>query len=278
MKKFGEQEYENIAYINFESDTSLKGLFQSDYDTRRILLAMQIASGQPVEAGKTLMIWDEIQEAPGAITSLKYFSENAPEYHIVSAGSLLGVALNGSTSFPVGKVDFMDLHPLNFPEFLEALGDSSLVDLLNSRDWPLIRTFKNKFIERLRQYYFIGGMPEAVQAFSLRTDFNEVRKIQQNILVAYEQDFSKHAPHEIVPRIRMLWHSIPAQLAKENKKFTYGLIKRGARAKEFEIAMAWLQDCGLIHRVHNVSKPAMPLKACLKLLSQLFTWFMIEMD
>lgn len=261
MKKFGEQEYENIAYINFESDTSLKGLFQSDYDTRRILLAMQIASGQPVEAGKTLMIWDEIQEAPGAITSLKYFSENAPEYHIVSAGSLLGVALNGSTSFPVGKVDFMDLHPLNFPEFLEALGDSSLVDLLNSRDWPLIRTFKNKFIERLRQYYFIGGMPEAVQAFSLRTDFNEVRKIQQNILVAYEQDFSKHAPHEIVPRIRMLWHSIPAQLAKENKKFTYGLIKRGARAKDFEIAMAWLQDCGLIHRVHNVSKPAMPLKA-----------------
>ena len=137
MKKFGEQEYENIAYINFESDTSLKGLFQSDYDTRRILLAMQIASGQPVEAGKTLMIWDEIQEAPGAITSLKYFSENAPEYHIVSAGSLLGVALNGSTSFPVGKVDFMDLHPLNFPEFLEALGYSSLVDLLNSRDWPL---------------------------------------------------------------------------------------------------------------------------------------------
>jgi predicted AAA+ superfamily ATPase len=174
----------------------------------------------------------------------------------------LGVALSGgSSSFPVGKVDFMALHPLSFYEFLDALGESSLLDLLNTCDWPLITTFKNKVIERLKQYYVIGGMPEAVLAFSQRTDFDEVRQIQRNILLAYEQDFSKHATGEVVPRIRMLWNSIPAQLAKENKKFIYGLIKHGARAKDFEIALAWLQDCGLIHKVYNISKPAIPLKA-----------------
>jgi predicted AAA+ superfamily ATPase len=261
LKAFGKQEYENCAYINFETNAAIKGLFQTDYDVRRILMGIQIESGEPVHAGKTLIIFDEIQEAPGAITSLKYFQENAPEYHIVAAGSLLGVALSASSSFPVGKVDFMDLHPLSYAEFLEAMGDSKLLDVLNNRDWPFITSFKNKFIERLKHYYFVGGMPEAVLAFSQRTDFNEVRQIQKNILLAYEQDFSKHAPIEIVPRIRMLWNSIPSQLAKENKKFIYGLIKQGARAKDFEIAMAWLLDCGLIHKVHNVSKPAIPLKA-----------------
>jgi predicted AAA+ superfamily ATPase len=262
LKTFGQQEYENCAYINFESNAALKTLFTADYDLKRILTAIQIETGQRVEKEKTLIILDEIQEAPGALTSLKYFQENAPEYHIAAAGSLLGVALSGgSSSFPVGKVDFMDLHPLSFYEFLDALGESSLLDLLKASDWPLITTFKNKLIERLKQYYVVGGMPEAVLAFSQRTDFIEVRQLQQNILLAYEQDFSKHAPIEVVPRIRMLWNSIPAQLAKENKKFIYGLIKHGARAKDFEIALAWLQDCGLIHKVYNISKPAIPLKA-----------------
>lgn len=261
LKTFGKQEYKNCAYLNFEGNTAIKELFQADFDIQRILTAIQIESGQTVEAGKTLIIFDEIQEAKGALTSLKYFYENAPEHHIVAAGSLLGVALSGSSSFPVGKVDFMDMHPLSFSEFLQALGDSALLDVLKKRDWPLVTSFKSKFIERLKHYYFVGGMPEAVSAFSQHTDFTEVRKIQKNILLAYEQDFSKHAPRETVPRIRMLWNSIPAQLGKENKKFTYGLIKQGARAKDFEMAMAWLLDCGLIHKVHNVSKPAIPLKA-----------------
>ena len=261
LKTFGKLEYENCAYINFEGNTAIKELFQADFDIQRILMAIQIESGEVVKAGKTLIIFDEIQEAKGAITSLKYFYENAPEHHIVAAGSLLGVALSGSSSFPVGKVDFMDMHPLSFSEFLLALGDSALLDLLKKKDWPLVTSFKNKFIERLKHYYFVGGMPEAVSAFAQHTDFAEVRKIQKNILLAYEQDFSKHAPRETVPRIRMVWNSIPAQLGKENKKFTYGVIKQGARAKDFEMAMAWLLDCGLIHKVHNVSKPAIPLKA-----------------
>jgi uncharacterized protein len=261
LKAFGKQEYENCAYVNFESNAALRTLFASDYDLKRILTAIEIESGQRIEIRKTLIILDEIQAAPGALTSLKYFQENLPEYHIAAAGSLLGVALSGSTSFPVGKVDFMDLHPLSFYEFLEALGEISLLDLLISQDWALINTFKNKYIERLKQYYVVGGMPEAVLAFSKRTDFNEVRQIQKNILLAYEQDFSKHAPIEVVPRIRMIWNSIPSQLSKENKKFIYGLIKHGARSKDFEIALAWLSDCGLIHKVHNVSKPAIPLKA-----------------
>lgn len=265
LKAFGAQEYENCAYINFESNATLKGLFQADFDINRIIKAIQIESGQPVSPGKTLIILDEIQESPGGLTSLKYFQENAPEYHVVSAGSLLGVALSGSSSFPVGKVDFLDMHPLSFLEFMEALGESPLLELLKNLDWPLITTFKNRFTERLKQYYFVGGMPEAVQAFSERADYNEVRQIQKNILSAYEQDFSKHAPHEVVPRIRMLWNSIPAQLAKENRKFIYGLIKHGARARDFELAMAWLVDSGLIHKVHNVSKPAIPLKAYVNL-------------
>lgn len=261
LKAFGQQEYEHCAYINFEGNTALKGLFQTDFDIKRILTAIQIETGQAVVAGKTLIVFDEIQEAKGALTSLKYFYENAPGHHIVSAGSLLGVALEGSSSFPVGKVDFMDLHPLSFSEFLTALGDSALLEVLQNRDWPFVTSFKHKFIERLKQYYFVGGMPEAVSVFSKRADFNEVRQVQKNILLGYEQDFSNHAPIDIVPRIRMLWNTLPAQLGKENKKFKYGLIKQGARAKDFEIAISWLLDCGLIHKVHNVSKPAIPLKA-----------------
>jgi len=208
-----------------------------------------------------LIIFDEIQEAEGAITSLKYFCENAPEYQIIAAGSMLGVVLHKQTSFPVGKIEFLDLYPLNFAEFLLALEQQSLLDLLKSQDWTLIKSFKEKYIHLLRQYYYIGGMPEAVLSYKTQNDFNEVRAIQKRILSAYEQDFSKHAPGEIVPRIRMLWNSIPAQLAKENKKFIYGAVKPGSRAKDYELALSWLTDCGLAYKVCRVSKPGIPLKA-----------------
>jgi len=261
MKAFGEKEYEQTAYINFESNKLLKGIFEQDFDIKRIITALQIETGLTIKSDNTLIIFDEIQEAPGALTSLKYFFENAPEYHILSAGSLLGVALNRQTSFPVGKVDFLDLYPLNYIEFIIAKGEQQLADLLTSGDWNLIKLYKNRYIELLRQYYFVGGMPEAVVAFTKNEDFLEVRTIQNSILDAYEQDFSKHAPHQIVPRIRMLWNSIPAQLAKENKKFLYGLVKEGSRAKEYELAMSWLIDCGLVHKVYRATKPALPLKA-----------------
>lgn len=261
MKQFGEREYTATAYINFESSKTLQNLFADDFDTKRIITAIQIETGVQINPENTLIIFDEIQECEGAITSLKYFFENAPQYHILAAGSLLGVALHQHTSFPVGKVDFLDLHPLSFGEFLLALDKKPLYDLLLSRDWTLITSFKTKLIELLRQYYYIGGMPEAVYSFANENDFKKVRDIQTRILSAYEQDFSKHAPHEIVPRIRMIWQSIPSQLAKENKKFIYGVLKQGARAKEFEMAMAWLIDSGLIYKVNRASKPALPLIA-----------------
>ena len=242
MRELGRTEYKKVAYINFESNTSLKNLFTSNFDIQRIILALEIETKVTIEADNTLIIFDEIQEAPGALTSLKYFQENAPDYHVIAAGSLLGVALNQNSSFPVGKVEFLDLYPLTFVEFLEALNEQPLVDLLKKRDWPLITQFKSRYIERLKQYYYIGGMPEVVYAFSQHTNFEEVRTIQRNILIAYEQDFSKHAPIQIVPRIRMLWNSIPAQLAKENRKFIYGLVRQGARAKDYELAMSWLID------------------------------------
>jgi predicted AAA+ superfamily ATPase len=261
MKEFGKKEYQQCAYINFESSSTVRSLFADDFNISRIIAAIQIETGKTVEPHNTLIIFDEIQEVPGALTSLKYFYENAPEYHVISAGSLLGVALSAHTSFPVGKVEFMDLHPFDFTEFLEAVNEKSLADLLKTHDWPLVTSFKSRYIELLKQYYYIGGMPEAVLAYSQNADFKEARDIQKRILIAYEQDFSKHAPNEIVPRIRMLWNSIPAQLAKENRKFIYGIIRQGARAKDYELAMSWLIDCGLIHKVNNVTKPAIPLKA-----------------
>jgi predicted AAA+ superfamily ATPase len=261
MKELGRTEYKKVAYINFESNATLKNLFTGNFDIKQIILVLEIETKLTIEADNTLIIFDEIQEAPGALTSLKYFQENAPEYHVIAAGSLLGVALNRNTSFPVGKVDFLDLYPLTFVEFLEALHELPLVDLLKKQDWPSITHFKSRYIERLKQYYYIGGMPEVVYTFSQHTNFEEVRTIQRRILIAYEQDFSKHAPIQIVPRIRMLWNSIPAQLAKENRKFIYGLVRQGARAKDYELAMSWLTDCGLIHKVNNVTKPSIPLKA-----------------
>ena len=261
MKEFAKTEYENFAYINFEDNQQLKTLFLNDFDIPRILLAIQIATGIKPEPNKTLIIFDEIQEAERALTSLKYFRENAPEYHVVAAGSLLGIALHENTSFPVGKVEFLDLYPLSFTEFLEALGEHDLIDLIQKQQWEMINTFKTKYIELLKQYYYVGGMPEVVSNYVINQDFSEVRQIQQQILNSYEQDFSKHAPTDVVPRIRMVWNSVPAQLSKENRKFIYGLIKQGARAKEFELALAWLMDCSLIHKINRVSKPALPLKA-----------------
>ena len=261
MKEFGKREYLQTVYINFESSKHLKNIFSDDFNINRIITALQIETGITVNATNTLIIFDEIQEAEGAITSLKYFYENAPEYHVIAAGSLLGVALHQHTSFPVGKIEFLELYPLSFNEFLEALGQKELLSLLLSKNWALIKTFKQKLIQLLRQYYYVGGMPEAVSALCHNNDFNEVRNIQNNILQAYEQDFSKHAPIEIVPKIRMVWNSIPAQLAKENRKFMYGGIKKGARAKEYETAIAWLIDCGLVHKVNKVSKPSIPLNA-----------------
>ncbi|MCK4662489.1 MAG: ATP-binding protein [Bacteroidales bacterium] len=261
MKEFGRREYKQNIYIDFESSKHLKNIFDDDFNINRILTALQIETGIVFDAKNTLIIFDEIQEAADAITSLKYFYENAPEYHVIAAGSLLGVALHQQTSFPVGKVEFLDLYPLSFSEFLEAKGQKNLLSLLLNRNWDLIKTFKQKLIQLLRQYYYVGGMPEAVSALCNNNDFNEVREIQNRILQGYEQDFSKHAPIEIVPKIRMLWNSIPAQLAKENRKFIYGVIKKGARAKDYEIAIAWLINCGLIHKVSRASKPAMPLKA-----------------
>jgi predicted AAA+ superfamily ATPase len=236
-------------------------LFTDDFDIKRIILALQAESGLTINAENTLLIFDEIQEIPEALTSLKYFQEDAPEYYVISAGSLLGVALHSDTSFPVGKVIFMDLYPLSFPEFLEAIGETTLIELLQTGDWKLITTFKTRYIDRLRQYFYVGGMPEAVLKFSQNGNYKEVRDIHRQILNAYEHDFSKHTPKEIVPRIRMVWNSVPAQLAKENRKFIYGIIREGSRAKDYEIALSWLIDCGLVHKICRVSKPAIPLKA-----------------
>jgi len=261
MKEFGKKEYDQTIYLNFEQNKRLKSLFTDDFDIARVIVALQAESGLTIHAENTLLIFDEIQAVPEAITALKYFREDAPEYHLIAAGSLLGIALHANISFPVGKVAFMDLHPLTFSEFLDALGESRLLTMLDSGDWKLVTAYKSKFIERLRQYYFVGGMPEVVLKFTENHNFTEARDIQKQILSTYEQDFSKHAPKEIVPRIRMVWNSIPAQLAKENRKFIYGMIKAGSRAKEYELALAWLIDCNQVHKVNRITKPAIPLKA-----------------
>ena len=261
MREFGRTQYEQYAYINFDNNERMEHLFSGNLDISRIVTALQIESGVSIDADNTLLVFDEVQEVPNALTSLKYFCENAPQYHVIAAGSLLGVALHPGASFPVGKVDFMDLYPLDFLELMRALGEERLVDLLEDMDWEMITGFKGKYIDLLKQYYYIGGMPEAVKTFAETLDYRMVRQVQQRLLMAYEQDFSKHAPHETVPRIRMLWDSIPSQLAKENRKFIYGLIRQGARAREYELAMAWLTDCGLVHKVSRISKPGMPLRA-----------------
>jgi predicted AAA+ superfamily ATPase len=261
MKEFGENYYSKFAYINFDDNERMEKLFSGNLDIQRIIQGLKIETGVNIEKENTLIIFDEVQEIPNALTSLKYFFENEPEYHIVAAGSLLGVALHEGTSFPVGKVDFLDLCPLNFKEFLRAIKKEDILNLIQSKDFELISSFKEKIIDYLKQYYFIGGMPSVVKSFAENEDFEEVRKIQIRLLDSYEQDFSKHAPSNIVPRIRQLWNNIPTQLAKENKKFIYGLVREGARAREYELALSWLIDCGLIYKVNKINKPSIPLAA-----------------
>lgn len=261
MKAFGATAYEQVLYVNFDHNAQMKALFEGSMDVERLLMGLALYAGQKIEPASTLLIFDEVQEVPAALASLKYFNENAPEYDIVCAGSLLGVALHEGTSFPVGKVEFLDLYPMSFFEFLQAMGKEMYAQVLQQGDFAMAGTFKQDYELLLKQYYYVGGMPEAVQAFATRRDYNEVREIQQRILTAYEQDFSKHAPYEVVPRIRMLWQSVPGQLAKENKKFIYGQVREGARAKDYELALLWLADCGLVHQVHRVSAPRLPLAA-----------------
>ncbi len=261
MKEFGRQAYADTVYINFDANSRMAQLFASDLDTERLLMGLELYVGRKIDADNTLLIFDEVQEVPRALASLKYFYENAPNYHIICAGSLLGIALHEGTSFPVGKVDFLKLYPLSFKEFLMATGKEKFAELLDKQDFQMITNFKQTYIDALKYYYFVGGMPEVVQSFAEDKDFNEARDIQKRILLAYEQDFSKHAPNEIVPKIRMLWNSIPAQLAKENRKFLYGLVREGARAKEYETALMWLSDCGLVHKVNRVNTAGIPLKA-----------------
>lgn len=261
MKEFGKQEYADTVYINFDANSKIAELFASDLNTDRLIMGLELYAGKKIDPDNMLLIFDEVQEVPRALTSLKYFYENAPQYHIVCAGSLLGIALHEGTSFPVGKVDFLKLYPLSFKEFLIANGQERFSELLDKKDFDMITSFRQTYIDALKYYYFVGGMPEAVQSFIENKDFNEVRDIQKRILTAYEQDFSKHAPNEIVPKIRMLWNSIPSQLAKENKKFIYGLVREGARAKMYETALMWLTDCGLVHKVNRVNAAGIPLKA-----------------
>lgn len=261
MKEFGEKAYQDTIYINFDSNFRMSELFSEDLNVDRLIMGIELYAGKKIDPDHTLLIFDEVQEVPKALSSLKYFYENAPQYHIVCAGSLLGIALHGGTSFPVGKVDFLNLYPLSFKEFLMATTGERFAELLENQDYQMVNAFKQTFIDALKQYYFVGGMPEAVESFVEEKDFNEVREIQKRILSAYEQDFSKHAPIEIVPKIRMVWNSIPSQLAKENKKFIYGLVREGGRAKEYETAIMWLCDCGLIHKVSRVNAAGLPLKA-----------------
>lgn len=261
MKEFGRRYFRYTAYVNLDNNERMAEVFDKNFDIERILMAVNIETGVKIIPEETLIIFDEIQENPRAISSLKYFYEEAPEYAIIAAGSLLGVAIHKGVSFPVGKVDTVQLNPMSFREFLMAIGELGLVKLIDDKDYGLMSAFREKYIDWLKKYYYIGGMPEVVASFLEEKDFTEVRYLQKQIIEMYEADFSKHTTERELPRIRMVWNSIPMQLAKENKKFLFGKIKEGARAKDFEIAIEWLQDCGLITKVYKVSKAAMPLKA-----------------
>ena len=261
IQEFGRTSYTKIVYVNFEETPTLQDVFSIDFDIERVITVLQIQTQITITAEDTLIVFDEIQSAERGVTSLKYFCEKAPQYHVIAAGSLLGMGLHSQISFPVGKVDFLDLRPLSFYEFLLSLNESALVDALKSKNWSVISIFTGKLKEYLRYYFYVGGMPEVVDAFVQTRDWQLVRRIQNRILNSYEGDFSKHAPNETVPRIRMVWQSIPSQLAKENKKFVYGVLREGARAKDFELAIQWLVDCGLLLKSHRVSKPGIPLAA-----------------
>jgi predicted AAA+ superfamily ATPase len=261
MQEFGKTQYKKVAYVSFDNNPRLDILFQKDLNVKRLIDGLNIEVGFNITPKDTLIIFDEIQENPLALTSLKYFCENAPEYDIVAAGSLLGVAHHKGTGFPVGKVEYLNLYPLSFKEFLLAMNENQILEIIDKNDFEMQKVFKERIIDLLRRYCYVGGMPKAVLSFAQQQDYNLVRKIQKNILSDYEGDFSKHIPPEQVERTRLLWNAIPSQLIKENKKCVYGKIKQGARAKDFEIALNWLIDSGLVHKVTRVTEPNMPLKA-----------------
>jgi predicted AAA+ superfamily ATPase len=261
IQEFGKTEFEKTVYVNFEDTVELQNMFMQDFNIRRIIAVLEAFSGIQIAPEDTLIVFDEIQSAKKGVTSLKYFCENAPEYHVIASDSLLGMNLHNKVSFPVGKVNFLYLYPLSFYEFLLAVGETGLASILYEKHWDILPVFTNKFVEFLRYYLYVGGMPEVVHTFAQNRDWKKVRQIQQDILMTYQNDFSKHAPYEIVPRINMVWQSIPAQLGKENKKFVYGVMREGSRAKDFELAIQWLVDSGILLKCNRISKPAMPLIA-----------------
>ncbi|MBR5349221.1 MAG: ATP-binding protein [Lachnospiraceae bacterium] len=259
MKAFGERYFEKTAYISFYNNSRAASIFEMDYDADRILTALSIEAGVTITPGNTLIIFDEIQNAPRAFESLKYFCEDAPEYHVIAAGSLLGVAIHEGVSYPVGKVDLLNLYPLSFREYLRAVGEAGLADALETKDYSLIDVFSEKYLYHLKNYYYIGGMPAVVSSFIESRDYNEVRRLQKDILTQYRGDFGKHVGNNELMRINMVWDCIPLQLAKENKKFFFGQIKKGARSADYEIAIQWLIDCGLVYKVNRVNSPQIPL-------------------
>ena len=260
MREFGKKEYANVVYINCDNEKRIETLLSEDYNIDRILLGLQAISGVNIKSDKTLIIFDEIQQIPRGLHLLKYFYEEAPEYHVMVAGSLLGITLNQGVSFPVGKVDIMEMYPMNFNEFLEAMGQEHLLKLLNTNDWKLIDSLSSKYIELLRQYYYVGGMPEVIHAYCKNKNLAQVRNIQNNILKSYRNDISKHATKSESVKIGQVLDSLPSQLSKENKKFIYGVIKTGARAAEYELAIQWLIDAGIVHKVNRIKEARMPLK------------------
>ena len=260
LKEFGREEFDNLAYVSCDRNENLQAIYEGDFDTARIIRGLSALTGVDIIPSKTLIFLDEVQAFPQALEALKYFCEDAPEYHIVVAGSLLGVALHAGVSFPVGKVQTMRLFPMDFEEFLMAMGEDQLLKLMHSKDYALMNAFHEKLKDYLRQYYYVGGMPEVVKMYVENKLLGQVRTIQNEILSNYASDFSKHAPAQEVPRIDMVWQSILGQLSKENKKFVYGVLKKGGRAKDFELAIQWLVDAGLVYKITKVTKPELPLK------------------
>ena len=258
-RELGKCEFESFVEVNFEDVEEMKTLFEADFDIDRILMAIQSVTRKKVVAGKTLLFFDEIQHARRGLLALKYFKDKAPQYHVVAAGSLLGVIDHKDDSFPVGKVSFLNVYPFSYEEFLLALGKEELVDVLHSKDWVLINAFSGKYVELLRQYYYVGGMPEAVKTFVEDKDYRSVRNVQLALLKSYNRDFSKHPPKEIVKRMTLLWNTIPSQLARENKKFVYTAVRASARARDFETSIQWLCDAGVAYKVTRVIAGELPL-------------------
>ena len=258
LKEFGNKYYSKTAYINMDGNPRMRELFY-DFDTDRLIQGFKAETGIDIESENTLIILDEIQEVPKAITSLKYFCENARKYHIVVAGSLLGVATHKGVSFPVGKVNFLNLYPLNFEEYLIAIGKENLVELIEKNDINMMKVFSAQYKSLLKEYYYIGGMPEVLKSYIKYKDYNRVRKIQKEILLAYEKDFSKHVPGKDLPKVIQIWNNFNTQLARENKKFIYGALKPSARAAEYENAINWLVDSGLMYKINRVNTCRIPL-------------------